>query len=226
MKKLKYILLPVLCAAATLLASCAADSSLTSVSGGYILVDGEETVPEYVLEIDGEKLGFDRYRYLFLNAADAMTEGIEDEKLAAFWTDENVASLKKQVETYAVNERAILRYAADKGIKLNEAEQKEVDSFVESVIDTNGMDQFSKSLNTLYLTKPLYRSLQEEERLFQKLYDHLFGEGGELALTEEGYREYYLANYMRAVQIKVDFEVGENSDNCPETRKKAQEIRD
>ena len=222
---MKRILALILCAAMLpALFSCSENKELLSVSGGYILAGEEKLVPEYVLEIDGEKIGFDRYRYLFLNACDKLTEGLEEEKLAQFWNDENSAAVKKQVEDFILNEYALKKYAAEKGLSLTDAEEKEVDSFVQSVIDNNGLVQFNKSLNTLYLTRPLYRALQAEEKLYQKIYESLFGENGERALSDAEYKELFLSKYICAQHILIDYEVGEDRSDCPGTLEKARTI--
>ncbi|MBQ9544770.1 MAG: peptidylprolyl isomerase [Clostridia bacterium] len=222
---MKRLLALILCAAMLpALFACSENKELVSVSGGYVLVGDEQVVPEYVLEIDGEKVGFDRYRYLFLNVCDRMTENVAEDQLSAFWNAENVAAVKKEVEDTLLREYALKKYASEKKLTLTKAEEEEVDDLVARVIDNLGTDEFNKSMNTLYLTRQLYRSLEAEQKLFQKIYEYLFGENGDRALSDAEYKEMFKTKYICAEHILIDYEVGEDRNSCSATLVKAQTV--
>lgn len=219
-------LLSLLLLAATLLCalSCSPGQETASVSGGYVLVEGEQIVPEYVLQIGTEKIGFDEYRYFFLNLAASMSDGVAEDKLATFWTEDNLQKLKNQTLDYILKAKALNRYAKDKGLSLTADEKTAVKDYVDSIIANLGNEDFALQLKTLNLTESLYRRLQEEERIYEKVFNFLFDEKGEMAWSEEQYQKYYAENYICATHILIDFEPGEKKDNCPKTMEKAKAI--
>ncbi len=206
--------------------SCAPAADLTSVSGGYLLIDGQEVVPEYVMQIGSEKVGFDQYRYFFLNLTDSMENGVEEEKLGAFWTDENRQKLKNDTLDYILKAKALNDYAKEKGLSLSAEEKTAVKEYVDAIVANLGNEDFALQLKTLHLTESLYRRLQEEEKVYEKVFNFLFDEGGELAWSDEDYQKYYSENYLCATHILIDFEPGETKDNCPKTLEKANGIYD
>lgn len=220
MKKLLLLCLCLILALSAL--SCS--NSTASVSGGYVLVGEEQVVPEYVMELNGEKIGFDEYRYFFLNLVSSLPESEGKQNDAAFWTEEKIAQLKTTAQDYIVKAKALNAYAKDHGLQLTETEKAGVEDYVDSIIENLGQEQFNELLKTLSLTEALYRRLQAEEKTYEKVYNHLFQEGGELAWTQEEFLKYYNETYLCTTHILIEYLPGETADNCPQTMEEAQRI--
>ncbi len=220
MKKTIVLIFCLLLSLGTL--SCSPAGDLVSVSGGYVQIEDEQVTPEYVLELDGEKVSFDEYRYFFLNLVDSMADGAADP--AAFWTDEKQTELKNQTLDFILKAKAMNAYAKEKGLQLTEAEKASVEDYVNSIKSNLGDEDFETQLTALHLTESLYRRLQAEEKTYEKIYNHLFKEGGEMAWSDEQFNEYYAQNYLCATHILLDFLPGETKDNCPKTLEEAHRI--
>ncbi|MBE6591695.1 MAG: hypothetical protein E7646_06605 [Ruminococcaceae bacterium] len=201
--------------------ACSQGPDLESVSGGYIQAGEKKLTPEYVMEIDGKKIGFDQYRYFFLNVADSMAYM---QNAQGFWTEEKISELKAQVEDYLLKAHALEKYAEKNSLTLTEDEKNTVTSYVDDIMNNMGKEEFKENMNTLYLTEKLYRSLQADEAVYEKIYTKLFGEGGEMAWSDEEFNSYYAENYICATHVLISFSAGETPENCPLTYKKAQDV--
>lgn len=218
MKKITLLLI-----ATMLLFTCACSQGpdLESVSGGYIKAGEEKLTPEYVLRIGDKKIGFDQYRYFFLNVADSMAYQHDAQ---TFWTEEKIKELKDQVEDYLLKAYALEKYAEKNSLTLTADEKNTVNSYVDDIINNMGKEEFKENMDTLYLTEKLYRALQADEAVYEKIYTKLFGEGGEMAWSNEEFDAYYAENYICATHVLISFTAGEKPDNCPVTYKKAQDV--
>lgn len=218
---MKKLLLVCLCLLLSL-SSLACSNDLASVSGGYVLVGDAHVVPEYVLEINGERIGYAEFRYTYLLMKANAIANLSLEEAAAYWTEENEKKLLDDTIEAIRFEHAFLDFAARNNIALTEEQQKSIDTSLENAKKAYGEESLLKQLQSMYIADyDFYRVLVERETLTQgAIPDFFYGENGTRVWDDAKVREEYHKNYLRAKHILIQFVSGENKDNCPETLKK------
>jgi len=185
----------------------------------YILVNGEKLVPEYVLKVNGENVSFDEYRYFYLSVLS--TYDITSS------TKEELETIKSEVLDYILANYAANISANEFNITLTETEKNDVDVSLDSMKDRYGNDDdFEKALKANYLTEELYKSFLSKQTLQNKLFNHLFSEGGPLAYDDNKYREYFEENYICISHIFLEYGKNENMTECEETYQNALALKD
>ncbi|MBR6633656.1 MAG: peptidylprolyl isomerase [Clostridia bacterium] len=180
---------------------------LTSCSGvvensnfktdGYILIDGEETVPEYVMKIGPNSISFAEFRYYYLNQKYELDGGDNN-----VWKDypEYVDLLKEYVEDILVEVYSIRALASENGI---EPDFEKVSNEIKEYKEGMSSDEYKEGLASYYLTDQLYEYVLQGYELYETLFDYYFGENGELAMTDGEMESYLNDNYTHAKHILV-----------------------
>ncbi len=204
----------------------------------YVLVNGEKITPDYVLELDGEKIGYTEFRYNYLLEKENILMNLSVEEAASYWTEENEKKLLDTVIETIRNEHSYLNYAAENRIVLSEEEQKNITASIENAKKAYGEESLLKQLQSMYIPDyDFYRVMVERSTLTQSaIPDFLYGENGQRVWDDaklDEYvrnkfqctmREYYDTNYLRAKHILIQFVSGESKDDCTETLKKINDV--
>jgi len=197
-----------------LAASCQSGAADT----GYILSGGEKIVPEYVMTVDGIKVPFDEYRYVYMYMRTSYDGGD-----LTYWDGDGseIENLKKSVDNYCTETCVMKKMAEEKKLSLTEEETKNVEDYLAGIISSySSKADFEKDLASAYMSEALYRRLLCDNALSRKLYDCYYGENGENTFSDEEYIEYYDSVYYCAKQILVYFRDGENFESCEESKAK------
>ncbi|MPM67574.1 Foldase protein PrsA [bioreactor metagenome] len=192
------------------------------VDGGYVLVNGEKVVPEYVMQIGDKKVSFDEYRYYYLYSRDNNDQGDR-----TYWDGDGskAADLLSYVENNIVSQYVMQIMADELKITLDETDNKDItDNYASAVEYYGGEDAFNKKLAENYLTPELYNDLSKTSALTYKAYQYYYGDNGTMKFTDEEYADYFEKNYYAAYNILFLYAEGEDATNCPETIKKINEI--
>ncbi len=204
-----------------LLASFASCGNRTTEKLGYLLVDGAQVYPESVLQLDGETIGFDEFRYYYLNYRDLYLE----EDPAAFESETKETELKNEVLQSLLYSYAVRFLAKENGISLTKEEKNQVQNDIETTIDFyGGRDAFLTMLHESYMSEQYYREMMEYSALHLKLFDTLFAEGGAWAWDEETFYRYYEENYLAVQVVYLAYRDNETAENHPKTLALSQEI--
>ncbi|MBQ3865287.1 MAG: peptidylprolyl isomerase [Clostridia bacterium] len=205
--------------AALFLTACG-DGLDTEKLGG-VRTDEGEVYPERVLTLEGEAVSFDEFRYYYLNYRDQYAA----DKKIPLGTDEGEEALKNEVLENLLIKRASLLLAAEKGVALTAAEEKEAKKAVADSLSLYGKEALAESLHASYMSQQMYREMTLYAALYDKLYGTLYGEGGSEAWDDAAFLKYYKENYLAAQEIFLPYEKGETAGDCEKTRAAAEEIR-
>lgn len=135
-----------------------------------------------VLKLDGEKVYYDYYRYLFLNSKRDLDGGD-----TRYWDThpEEEALIKETVMEALLHYRAIQRLAAEYDVRLsNEQKQAIKDSIAQTKADLGGEEAYRQSLADSYMTEYTLLYVQELTQLWSLLYDYMTEE--ESGIIESG----------------------------------------
>lgn len=121
-----------------------------------------------VLEVSGEKIYYDYFRYVFLNSKRDMDDGDE-----SYWTEnaDKLEVLKNTVLETIVHNRAIQLLADKHGIKLTDDEKQEIADYVKSMKKSD--EGFESEMESAYLTEYSFYYIQTFTELWGKAYDHI-----------------------------------------------------
>lgn len=214
MKKLKLfsLFLALIC-----LCAC---TGAEAPDAGYLLQDGQKTTPAYILALDGKEVSFAEYRHFYLNTKTDFDAGEE-----SFWTEhpEQKEALKETVLSYLKESYAALFLADEYGIVLNDADLANISKTIRTAKEELGDAGFRDQLAAFYLDMATYEKMQNNNALYDKLYDSLTAPGGALSVDANQYMDYLSENYVCYAQIYVDFEQGEGTISYERTQTVADE---
>lgn len=215
MKKLIAILLFI-----TLLASCSLEegkvistepSADATAPVGDIVPDvtAEPAMPnaqleKTVLTVDGDAVSLAELRYQVASLISAYeyygdgevdwSEEIEGVPAGEFFVSEAIETCKLF--------RAVERYAADNGYALTDDELAQIDAEIATyVAELGGEESYRATLEQAGMTESLYRYLIVVPQLYYKIYDGIYGEGGEREITEATVESYFEQNYLTTRHI-------------------------
>ena len=194
----KSILVITLILTAMFLASCAGVvENMNFETDGYVIIEGEKTVPEYVLKINDNTISFAEYRYYYLNQKTELDGG--DDKI---WIDypEYIDSLRSYVENTLIEVFAIRDLAAENGVT---PDYKKVDDQINEYKEGMSSSDFQRGLKTYHLTKELYEYILQGYELYSSLFDYYFGQDGTRSMSEEELFQYVEDNYTHAKHILI-----------------------
>ena len=166
-------------------------------TNGYLIIDGEKTVPEYLLKIDDNNVSFAEYRYYYLNQKSELDGGDE-----TIWSDypEYVSTLKEYVESTLIEVYSIRELSEEFGVV---TDFDAVDSQIKEYKKGLSSSEYKKGLSDFYLTEELYEYILQGYQLYTNLFDHLYGENGEKAMSEQELLDYVEDNYTHAKHILI-----------------------
>ena len=127
-----------------------------------------------VVTLDGEKIYYDYFRYVFLNNRDDMDLGDR-----SYWNDNITAQLELADCTMEVllRNKAILKLAEKYDIRLTSDQKKEIDNYVEEAKKSYENEAaFKASLAASYLTEYSLRYIQEVMQIWSDLYAYVTAE--------------------------------------------------
>ena len=197
MKKLIAVVLLILLTF-SVLSSCAdvIDNS-NFKTDGYLLIDGEEVVPEYVMKIGDNSISFAEYRYYYLNEKAELDGG--NEKV---WEDypEYLEKLEEYTRDTLVEIYSIRSLAKENDV---EPDYEKVADEIKTYKEGMSSSEFNEGLVSYYLTEKLYEYILQGYELYSSLFDFYFGENGSLAMTDKEMLQYLEDNYYHAKHILI-----------------------
>ncbi len=126
-----------------------------------------------VLTLDGERIYYDYYRYVYLNTRDDLTGGDADYFEIHPEAEETVRA--GALETL-LRYRAIQILAKKYGVALSSEDKKEIEASIRSQRETLGEEAFRAGLEEAYLTEYALRYTQYATVLWSELYDTVTNE--------------------------------------------------
>ncbi len=196
--KRKIILTVFLAVFAILLISCkGVIENANFETDGYISIDGEKVVPDYVMKIDSNSISLAEYRYYYLNQK-AELDGGDD----SIWADypEYISYLKDYVESTLTEVYSIRTLAKECGVEPDyEAVSEELSEYKKGMSSS----EFKKGLAEFHLTEELYEYILQGYELYTSLFDYYFGENGTKTMTDKKLLEYVDNNYTHVKHILI-----------------------
>ncbi len=164
---------------------------------GYLYVDEEKIVPEYIMKINENSISLAEFRYYYLNQKAELDGG--NEKV---WTDypEYVDILKNYVEEILVEIYSIRDLAAENGVTPDyEKVSEEIKEYKEGMSSS----EFREGLASYYLSDELYEYVLQGYQLYDSLFEYYFGENGQRAMTDKELEQYLNDNYTHAKHVLI-----------------------
>lgn len=164
---------------------------------GYVLIDGEEIIPEYVMKIGDNSISFAEYRYYYLNEKYELDGG--DEQI---WDDypEYVDMLKSYTEDSLIEVYSIRSLAKENGVEPNfEKVSEEIKGYKEGM----SANDFKAGLASYHLTEELFEYILQGYELYTSLFDFYFGENGIRSMTDREMTQYLEDNYLHAKHVLI-----------------------
>lgn len=128
-----------------------------------------------VLTLDGEKIYYDYYKYIFLNTRDDLAYGQDDN----YWENNYIGQLEladSVMETLLRN-KAITELAEEYDIRLTKDEKNYIDDLIENAkAQLGGEEAFKESLASSYLTEYSLRYIQKITIIWDNLYNYITSE--------------------------------------------------
>lgn len=121
----------------------------------------------------------------YATGGDTLLESSIEDKTADQWIRDTAMNLTKQY-------LAVTMKFDELGLTLTEAENTNIQTMVDSVWKSYG-----ESYTLMGINKDSYKAMLEYTAKTGDLFQHFYGEGGELAPTEEEYKQYFTENYDR-----------------------------
>ena len=181
---------------------------------GYLLADGAETYPESVLELNGESVSFDEFRYYYLNCRDEELKKDENH----FQSASAEEALKEEVLDLLKNKFAVTLLCREEGIKLDSEELKKIESEMETTAELyGGSDAFLKNLHASYMSRQYYREMLEFTAMRDQLMAKQFGQGGEWAWTDEEFYRYFEDRYLAVQVLKIAYRGDDTAEDPSQT---------
>ncbi len=161
-----------------------------------------------VLTVDGRKITYDEFRYIYLN-----TKADLDNGDSSVW--ENNPDLTKQlnadvIETLKKN-AAVRKMAKKYKVSLTDEEKKEVKDEIEAFKASCTDDQeYNQTLNEAYLSEYAFEEMKMLSKLWSKLYDYVTSEANcvivadDRTLTDDIQKNFYCATQILIKNDKGD----------------------
>lgn len=198
-----------------------ADADAPREKAGGIHGASGDFYPSEFLFFDGEEIGFDEFRYYYLNYKNMYLA----ENASHFDAEGTEEALKEEILNCLRDTYAIRALAKQHGVKLTKKEKAAVQSEIEKAVEAEGGEEaFDKMLASSFMTKDLYTYMMEYSSLYLKLFNTLYSDGGKEAFSEKEFYEYYREHYVAVQEIMIPYKEGETKENHPETQKEAEGI--
>ncbi len=164
---------------------------------GYLYVDEEKIIPEYIMKINGNSISLAEFRYYYFNQKAELDGG--DEKV---WTDypEYVDILKNYVEEILVEIYSIRDLSAENGV---EPDYEQVSEEIKGYKEGMSSAEFREGLASYYLSDELYEYILQGYQLYDSLFEYYFGDNGVKAMTDNELEQYLSDNYTHAKHILI-----------------------
>lgn len=138
-----------------------------------------------VLKLDGEKVYYDYYRYVFMNSKRDMDGGD-----ASYWTrhPEAEAALRESVMEVLLHYRAVQRLAEKYDVSLTKAQKQAIkdDLAAAKAATSGGEAAYLASLEEAYMSEYALLYIRELTELWSRLYDYVTDEmNGIIACSDE-----------------------------------------
>ena len=121
----------------------------------------------------------------YATGGDTLLESSIEDKTADQWIRDTAMNLTKQY-------LAVTLKFDELGLTLTEAENTNIQSMVDGV-----WKRYGESYTLMGVNRDSYQKMLEYTAKTGDLFQHFYGEGGELAPTEEEYKQYFNDNYDR-----------------------------
>ncbi len=166
--------------------------SAAEVPVASFTIDGKEvdTKDLILCTIDGTDIDFDTFRYYYFYTINLYTQNYGATLDTISQTEGGFDLLMQDVITQLKQENVALRLAKENGIELDEDDQKYVDETIASAkANYESDEEFKTSLQSAYLTEDLYRKMIETSRIYEKVEDQLFTNGGKYATSKDDFKK-------------------------------------
>ncbi len=134
-----------------------------------------------VMTLDGEKIHYDYYRYVFLQQKDDLDTGKEGH----FDSEEARKELNDAVLHFLRLNQARKELASDYKIKLTSEDKEEIKQYKNDIIDGYGKNGYESMLDEAYMSEYVLSYMKEIEILWRKLYDHVTSEENGIILASD-----------------------------------------
>jgi hypothetical protein len=188
--------------------------------GGIHGSEGDVT-PSQILMFDGQEVGFDEFRYYYLNYKNMYLSENPDH----FEAEGAEEALKEEIINCLRDTFSIRALAKEHKIKLTKAEKATVKKEIEKAIEAEGgQDNFEAMLESSFMTEDLYTYMMEYSALYLKVFNTLYRDGGKEAWSDKEFFDFYRKHYVAVQEIMIPYQEGESKENHPETKKEADGI--
>ena len=159
---------------------------------------GEEIHPGTVIDIDGNPVDYEEYRYFYLNTKHDMDGGDE-----SFWSKnpEKEAELKDKALTTLSIFYALYNLANEYEVAVSEEVRANIDASVQSTLDSEQKEDFLSFLESIHTNVDYYKKICEFSYLEYDLYEKLSAEGVIAATTEDVTDLLMGDDYVRVMHI-------------------------
>ena len=155
----------------------------------------------WILKYDGGEVPAGIYVQNVFSAYNAAGYQVEDATTDVLTADIEGKTGKQWIEDTAMEltkEYLAVELKFDElGLSLTEAEKANVDTLVKSIWEPYGEQYIANGINRNSYTKAMENTFKTNE-----LFLHYYGEGGEKAVTEQEYKDYFEQNYDRTRFIR------------------------
>lgn len=186
---MKKIIKAFLCAAAALMLAASLVSCGTKPADKRV-----------VMTVGGEKVLYDEFRYVFLNAKRDFDGGD-----SAYWQNGDREALEKNVLDVIKRSYAIEAMAKDFGVELDNDDKEYIQSYISSFKKSfETEEEYLAALENEYMSEWYFKRAVSVNTLWQKLYDYVTDMSSGVILTDDAaLAEDVRSNFYRAVYIYI-----------------------
>ena len=181
------------------------NDATVDLSNPSLTINGVEIATEglNVMNVGGVNIPFDEYRYMYcyLSSYYGMTADYFAEAPEIF------EQFMQIVESYVINGCWGEIFAEQYGITLTEADNALIDAELQAEKDAfETEEEYYEALRTSGMSEDLLRRIIAKNTLSEKVYNALFGEGGQLLGTDDEIKEAMKKDYVRVHHLLISYE--------------------
>lgn len=169
-------------------------TSTAGAEGDVPLVQTEDMAQKFLgvsadtvmFTVDGSDVTAGQYSYWLASSIDNVRYYLGDIDWDAKEGDTTLKGLiQDDAKQAAVFYQVVADQAAAQGVTLSDLEHQQLQTQYAAGVEQYGAEEYAKQLQQMCLSDAYFRQVVETGYLFQSLQEKLFGEGGEMAATDE-----------------------------------------
>ena len=160
----------------------------------FMYIDGVEKVPEWVLSLDGRKIGFSEFRHFYVQTVYNIEYDLSVEEKKTYWNEETETEALNKALAALIVSNASDDYAAKNGFALTEEEIADFNQRLDSTIEQMGEEYMKNYYDEYFQNEESLRLLTLRSMLNQKIFYSFYDAESGTKLWDDAKIDEYVKN--------------------------------